>query len=66
MPEHPHQSGHNEAIGNKIRKLKGEGKTQKQAVGQALGMAKRKQFANPNAGHLWPETNLHGGNPRRY
>lgn len=52
-------------VGNKIRKLKSEGKTQKQAVGQALGMA-RKKFANPNAQHLWPETNLHGGNPRRY
>jgi len=33
-----HRSGH-KAIGAKIRKLKREGKTQKQAVGQALGMA---------------------------
>ena len=27
---------------------------------------KRKEFANPNAQHLWPETNLRGGDPRRY
>lgn len=28
------------AIGRKVKKLKGEGKSQKQAVGQALGMAR--------------------------
>jgi len=31
------------AVGRKIKKLKREGKTQKQAVGQALGMARRKK-----------------------
>ena len=36
-----HKHGSHNAIGAKIRKLKGEGKSQKQAVGQALGMARQ-------------------------
>ena len=80
MAKHAHQSGHSDAIGNKIRKLKSEGKTHNQAIGQAMGMARqgvlgsaakasvgqRKKFANPNAEHLWPETDLRGANPRKY
>lgn len=37
----------NSAIGKKIKYLKSEGKTQKQAVGEAMGMA--------HAGRLTPE-----------
>lgn len=84
MAKHPHQSSHKsgDAIGNKIRKLKEEGKTHNQAIGQAMGMARqgslgsaakasvgekpRKKFANPNAEHFWPETDLRGANPQKY
>lgn len=73
-----HKSGHakiSRKISHLIRK---EGKSQNQAVGQAFGMARSgslgrsakkaagKEFANPNAQHLWPESGLHGGNPRKY
>ena len=40
MPKHTAKKGR-KAIGKKIRKLKKEGKTQKQAVGQALGQARQ-------------------------
>ncbi len=39
MPKHQVKKGR-KAIGKKIKKLKAEGKAQKQAVGQALGMAR--------------------------
>lgn len=39
MPKHTAKKGRR-AIGRKIKKLKREGKSQKQAVGQALGTAR--------------------------
>lgn len=42
--------GHQKAVSRKIKKLKREGKTQKQAVGQALAMTRRKKSGH-KSGH---------------